>query len=94
MLLLYGVLLLLLLSGAPSSARASTGDPYVNEAPLGPAYGCEMHELAYEFAQCARSLSAPLNAEFQNFAVGSQCSCSLAPSLIAHCLIKRPTIHS
>ena len=47
---------LLLLSGAPLFARANTGDPYVNEAPLGPAFGCEMHKLAYEFAQCAHSL--------------------------------------
>eukprot|EP01043_Picozoa_sp_COSAG02_P026853 COSAG02_NODE_1558_length_11928_cov_4.044974_15_plen_52_part_00 len=48
--MLFACVLLLLLSEAPS-ARADTGDPYVNEAPLGPAFGCAMHELAYEFAQ-------------------------------------------
>ncbi len=48
--MLLACVVLLLLSEAPS-ARANTGDPYVNEAPLGPAFGCAMHELAYEFAQ-------------------------------------------
>ena len=33
---------------------AGTGDPYVNEAPLGAEHGCAMHKLAFEFAQDLR----------------------------------------
>lgn len=32
-------------------AQVQADDPYANQAPLGPDYGCLMHELAWEFAQ-------------------------------------------
>ena len=46
------------LAAAPAAGTAvssrGTSDPYENEAPLGAAHGCAMHELAYEFAQHLR----------------------------------------